>query len=128
MKTNLREIVYAKFDGKCAYCGIELNGKFQVDHLIAKARFVNKVLNEEVPNYLLHLDTDDVDHIDNLMPSCHSCNNYKHSLSIDEFRKQLSFIVSRLNEYHTIYKIAKRYNLIEEINKPVIFYFETLHQ
>ncbi|WP_460916053.1 hypothetical protein, partial [Spirosoma areae] len=36
--------------------------------------------------------------------------------------------VKSLNRDSTQYKIAKRYGFIEEIQKPVVFYFETVQQ
>ena len=119
-----RKKIYDKFGGKCAYCGCELNGKFQVDHLIPQSNFWNYVMNKRVPPYLSHLTIDDVNHIDNLMPACGSCNNYKSTFHIELFRHEIGELVRRLNSTFTQYRIAKRFGLIKETGMNVKFYFE----
>jgi len=104
-----RKKVLAKTNGKCAYCGCELN-KFQVDHIIPKRNFKGEGVND----------------ISNLLASCASCNNYKNTHSVEQFRIELGELVRRLNDTNTIYRIAKRYGHIEENVKPIVFYFETL--
>jgi len=101
--------VLAKTNGRCAYCGCELNNKFQVDHIVPQIR-----------------KGENIHHIDNLLPSCASCNNYKSTFSVEQFRKELGELVRRLNETNTIYRIAKRFNHVQEFVKPITFYFETL--
>lgn len=64
-------------------------------------------------------------HIDNQMPSCASCNINKHSMSLDDFRSLISGFITSLNRDSVQYKIAKRYGLIKEEIKPIVFYFET---
>jgi 5-methylcytosine-specific restriction endonuclease McrA len=124
LNKNIRSEVYNKYNGKCSYCGAELNGIFQVDHFVAKHRFVNEVRADYMPDHLKHLTEADVNHIDNLMPSCVSCNNYKHSSRIEDFRKQISYLVSGLNKNSSQYKFAKRFGLIVETNIEFKFYFE----
>ncbi len=65
-------------------------------------------------------------HIDNQNPSCASCNINKHGMDLEEFRNLIAGFMKHLNEINTQYKIAKRYGLFEETNKPVVFYFETI--
>jgi hypothetical protein len=60
------------------------------------------------------------------MPSCASCNINKHSEPLEFFRKAIMGYMKHLNEISTQYKIAKRYGLVIEDIKPIIFYFETL--
>jgi 5-methylcytosine-specific restriction endonuclease McrA len=120
-----RLAIYNKFGGKCAYCGSDLNGKFQIDHVIPQALFWNHVrYKKRVPSFLTHLNESDVNHQDNLVPSCQSCNNYKSTMDIETFRGELEKLVERLNKRSTQYKIAKRYGFIEERSFRVEFYFE----
>lgn len=101
-----RREVYNKYRGRCAYCGEKIAEKdMQIDLLI--------------PIY--NGGTDD---ITNYMPSCRMCNFYKSTMSIEKFRDQLSCIPGRLSERTFIYKMAKKYNLVVETKKPVIFYYE----
>jgi hypothetical protein len=62
--------------------------------------------------------------IDNQMPSCPSCNINKHSMSLESFRDLIAGFINSLNRDSTQYKIAKRYGLVQEVEKPVQFYFE----
>lgn len=101
-----RILVHKKYNYHCAYCGCELEYKdMQVDH-------INSV-------YL----NDDNINLDNLNPSCRMCNFYKSTMPIEKFRHQLGLILGRL-EKNYIYRLAKKYNLIEENPKEVKFYFE----
>lgn len=99
----------------------------QVDHIISQRNFWGDVKNKYgVPDFLSHLTENDVNHIDNLMPSCRSCNGYKSAMTLERFRKEISLQLERLNLRCTNYKIAKRFGMIQENNNPIIFYFETL--
>lgn len=103
---RLREQIYQKYDGHCAYCGCKLEYKdMQVDHL--KSVYGNDGSND----------------IDNLMPSCRMCNFYKSTFTLEIFRKNLETLHNRL-EKTFIYRLARKYNLIEEHKDEVIFYFE----
>lgn len=66
--------------------------------------------------------------IDNQVPACASCNINKHSQSLEEFRQMIAGFIKSLNRYSVQYKIAKRYGLVQEIDKPVVFYFENQSQ
>jgi 5-methylcytosine-specific restriction endonuclease McrA len=110
-----RQIVFNKYKGRCAYCGCELQKGWHVDHLepIYRNLYKKGCMRPENENK------------DNLMPSCASCNNYKNTFGLETFRKEIGLLVSRLNSTFTQYKIAKRFGLVSEIQKKVIFYFET---
>lgn len=102
----IREQVYKKYDGHCAYCGCKLEYKdMQVDHL--------------VPLYW-HNGKDD---ISNYMPACRMCNFYKSTCTLEKFRENLSTIHNRLDRNFT-YRISKRYGRVVEYNNPIVFYFE----
>src|SRR5665647_2382576 len=72
IKKNIRHIVFHKYGGHCAYCGGLINTKeMQIDHIIPKAFFLWHIKNKyKIPLFLLHLTEADVNHIDNLMPTC----------------------------------------------------------
>lgn len=105
-----RKAVYAKYGGRCAYCGRELLYKeMQVDHLepVAFMRGGNG--------------------IGNLMPACRRCNFYKGCFSLEGFREQLAEIPRRLREHKNhsmIYNLALMHGLVEETGRPVKFHFE----
>ena len=45
-------------------------------------------------------------------------------MSLEEFRDLITGFMKHLNEINTQYKIAKRYGLVSETIKPIVFYFE----
>jgi hypothetical protein len=47
-------------------------------------------------------------------------------MSLEEFRSLIQGFMKHLNELNTQYKIAKRYGLVIENIKPIVFYFEYL--
>lgn len=98
--------VYEKYNGHCAYCGCELELKdMQVDHI------------ESVYWY------NGANDIENYNPACRMCNFYKSTMPIEDFRKQLGKLTSGLKDIFA-YRLAKKYGLIQEVEKPVKFYFE----
>lgn len=129
-----REIIFNKYDGKCAYCGDPLKKGWHVDEFLPVKRLRSfkkdgngdriwkngKYLEETI---ILHPENFN---IDNQMPSCPSCNINKHSGSIEEFRSLITGFMKHLNEINTQYKIAKRYGLVKEDIKPIIFHFEKI--
>ena len=121
-----RIAVYNKFNGRCAYCGGEIGfSMMQIDHIIPRRNFLWHVKNRfKVPLFLKHLTENDVNHIDNLFPSCKTCNSWKTAFDIETFRDELEKQIKRLNNYSANYRMAKRYGLVEETEKPIIFYFE----
>ena len=111
-----RQIVYDKFDGKCAYCGCELKAGFHIDHIEPKRRNSDgSCLNPQNES------------LSNMNPSCPSCNIMKHNQSIEQFRVMIKNFVTNLNKYNNQYKFAKKYGLVIENDIEVKFYFETLN-
>lgn len=119
--------IYSKYNGKCAYCGCDiLLNNMQIDHVIPQRNFEWHIKNRhfKVPDFLKHLTIDDLNNEDNLLPSCRVCNGWKSTSDLELFRSELEVQTKRLNERSSNYRIAKKYGLIEEINNPIIFYFE----
>lgn len=129
MKKSDRQKVFDKYGGKCAYCGCELQKGWHVDEIEPVVRNWKYVWdsslnrNRKVADGCCHPERF---HIDNQNPSCASCNINKHSMPLEEFRKTIAKFVNSLNLYSVQYKFAKKYGLVEETQKPVVFYFETL--
>lgn len=122
-----RDIVYRKCNGRCGYCGEELNSKFQVDHIIPQSFFGGHIKNKfRVPKFLWHLTENDVNHIDNLLPTCSVCNKWKSAHDLELFRTEISEQLKRLKDYNSNYRFALRYHLVQETPHPITFYFETL--
>ena len=107
-KINRKEI-HDKYNCRCAYCGSYITLKeMQIDHLVPLYRNDS---DEQLNKWGKIRGTND---ISNLMPSCGSCNHYKSTFTLDEFRNRLYMIRKRLNTFNAIYSISKRYGLIEE--------------
>lgn len=127
MKKADRQRVFDKFNGHCAYCGCLLEGGWHVDELLPVIR-----IHEYNKNTGKFRSTGTCRHperlkFDNQMPSCPSCNINKHSMSLEQFRELIKGFMHHLNHVNTQYKIAKRYGLVTENDKDVIFYFESYH-
>lgn len=127
MKSN-RQKIFEKYGGHCAYCGEEITIKdMQVDHIIPKNEFWSHIKNDiHIPEFLRHLKLNDLNHIDNLNPACRVCNKWKSAFHLELFRFELSEQLKRLHKNIAPYRMAKKYGLIEEKSKPIVFYFETL--
>ncbi len=123
MKKSDRQIVFNKYGGKCAYCGCDLQKGWHVDHLEPVQRVLKYTRDRG-----LYTDGEmrnpERDTMENYNPSCASCNILKSDSSIENFRKRIGDFVNSLNLYHTQYKFAKKYGLVQETNDPVVFYFE----
>ena len=122
-KQKLRNRIYEKYDGRCAYCGEFLKKGWHVDELKPIIRNLkrdknHKTVSDNTCQYPENLNEN------NQMPSCPSCNINKHSLSLENFRKSIEHFIVSLNRNSVQYKIAKRYGLIQETGNKVIFYFE----
>jgi hypothetical protein len=133
MKKSEREIVFNKYGGRCAYCGCELQKGWHVDELLPVVRDWEYVPSKGKSNYDMVKRTTGMRNpenlnIENQMPACASCNILKSSQSIEVFRLSISGFIKSLNSYVNQYKFAKRYGLVEEINKPVVFFFEKLNK
>jgi len=106
-----RKAVYNKTNGHCAYCGIEITFKqMQVDHVIP-------INGWHIPG---------PDTLDNMLPTCRSCNHYKSRSDLEGFRKMLEDQLHVLMRDNVTYQIAVRYGLVNPNPQPVVFYFEKL--
>lgn len=113
-----RETLFGKYNGKCAYCGCELQKGWHVDHIEPIVRSWWNGTCEKPENK----------RIDNCNPACASCNIMKSSESLESFRNKISGFINSLNQYSTQYKFAKRYGLVAETNIKVKFYFENIYE
>lgn len=118
LSPKVREAVYYKYDGHCAYCGKELTSKdYQVDHLIPvqRERF-GKYTEEQLERF------------ENYMPACRRCNHYKRAHSLEVFRKYIEEIPAKLYRDNYIYKVGLDYGLVEAHEHKIKFYFEWLEE
>lgn len=118
MKKEIREQVYNKYQGHCAYCGKKIEYKdMQLDHIIPQWHLDDVRFNWQ---------WDKIETIENYMPSCRRCNHYKRGSSLETFRKMIEEIPSKLFRDNYIFKVACDYGLFNSENQKIKFYFETV--
>ena len=104
---HIRQQVYEKYGGCCAYCGRSLEYKeMQVDHLIP-------------------LRSGGADNMENYMPACRRCNHYKRGSSLETFRRMIEKIPEKLQRDSYIFKVGVDYGFFEAWDRSVTFYFES---
>lgn len=102
--------VYDKLGGHCAYCGCEIGlDEMQVDHITP-------------------LRKGGADVLPNMFPACRSCNHYKSSLDVEQFRRMIEKMPETLSRDSATYRNATRFGLVEPKPHPVVFYFEKLEE
>lgn len=100
-----RKLVFNKFGGRCAYCGIVLVRGFHIDHVVPLKKGGSCDM-------------------DNLYPSCRRCNSWKKTFDLEQFREEIEAQTDRLLKRSPQYNLAFDYGLIKETQKKVTFYFE----
>lgn len=106
----VRQAVYEKFGGRCAYCGRKIEYRdMQVDHFL--------------PLRAWWIDDAGSDDFTNLMPSCRMCNHYKRANPLEIFRRYIQEIPRKLRQNY-IYKVGVVYGNVIENEKPIEFFFE----
>ena len=117
-KLKIRESVFQKYDGHCAYCGKILNkSHFAIDHI--------------EPRFRAHSDTQllqlnrirGADSIENFNPSCMGCNSSKSTYTIEKWRSEINKKHERLLKFEPSYNLLFRLGMIEQ-TRSCIFYFE----
>lgn len=118
MTKEQRLRIYAKFGGRCAYCGRLIEYKdMQVDHISAKYPMVCDGADKAAVNAA-----------ENLNPSCRMCNFRKGTLGIEEFRAEIRLQAEREMQRFQA-RMSAAYGLIEyREDKKIKFYFETQQQ
>lgn len=109
---EVRKQVFNKFQGKCAYCGTNLNNyNFQIDHIIPLRRGMDDCVKGD-------------NSIENFNPCCASCNSSKSCMDLEKWRIQLQRKVKVIENESSAYRIAKRFGSVIENNEPIMFHFE----
>ena len=113
-----RKEVYKKYNGHCAYCGKEIEIKdMQIDHMWSKsdgesyARIFGKVELESIENY---------------MPTCRRCNNYKSRFSLEHWRSFMLDLNERALKQITV-KVGIDFGIIKVEKFDGKFYFEKVN-
>ena len=125
MKKSLRQQVYRKYNGRCAYCGKKLGYKdMQVDHIIPKAR-AHFLKTEQGRKDIGGINIFNVNQLENLNPSCRRCNYYKRCNSLERFRQLMKDLDYNVETLCFLNKLAIDYGIIKITPFNGVFYFET---
>ena len=113
-----RERVYAKFGGRCAYCGQPLQNRWHKDHKEPICRsWSNK-------NLAIYGRKKGEDSEENLVPACPRCNLRKSMMTVDQFRVTIENEIAMLRQYNDKYRLAEDFGIVKETGQQVVFYFE----
>lgn len=118
-------LVYAKYNGHCAYCGKELAYKdMQVDHIVPLRRRTSQEAIDRFNRNNVQQIKKGTNDLSNLMPACEICNAVKGEMSIEEFREEIKKQAERVMKTFQA-KMSEAYGLIEFHDYPINFYFES---
>ena len=130
LSKDQRDQIKSMFGGHCAYCGVVLGDKWHADHVIAIRRdseFVPAPKDSPYTHVSRTTGTcanPELDCIENMMPSCSPCNLYKGGNTLEGWREQLQELNRKLNDYSKHFRFAKLFGLVQETERPIVFYFE----
>lgn len=105
-----RQMIYDKMGGYCAYCGTPIALKaMQADHIVP-------------------LKKGGVDEVRNMLPACRSCNHYKSTLTVEQFRVCIERWPVILERDSVTYRNAVRFGQVMPTPRRVVFFFEQLRE
>lgn len=124
-----REQVRMMFGGHCAYCGVELTGKWHVDHVKAVYRDSVWVRSTDGrPGYYASTGKmllAENDHIDNCFPACVPCNISKGPCDLEGWRTWIEVRIAEvLRRNEANFRHAERFGRVIVVTEPVVFWFE----
>lgn len=123
-----RKLVWEKSSGYCWYCGcdIALESRWHADHVepIFRESAYRVVGNLRCIVKTGECSRPENDKIENIVPSCAPCNNFKLTFSVEEFRREIESQIERGRKHSVNFRTAERFKLIEVKPEPVIFWFE----
>jgi 5-methylcytosine-specific restriction endonuclease McrA len=114
---RLRDIVFNKYNGHCAYCGVKLKPYFHIDHINPIYRGWS---NNELEKYKIDRGKDN---LENYNPCCPSCNSSKSTLSIEKWRVEIDKKYDRLLRDQSSFALLTRLGIIKKVSNCT-FYFE----
>ena len=118
-RKELRQKVYDKYGGHCAYCGKKIAIEdVQIDHIVPIRRGDTQ---QQLDKYDIQKGADD---ISNYNPSCRSCNFRKGVYSIEQFREEIRKQCKGIMKRSFQVRQSMDYGLLEYYDKPIVFYFE----
>lgn len=120
----IRQMVYDKYNGHCAYCGKGITMKnMQIDHITPVMWTVYGTKEQREPIEQM-VATGTMDSIDNYMPACRSCNYYKGMGDIESLRNRILTQLDHTCRSSFQVRLAMQYGMIEYKPWDGKFYFE----
>lgn len=119
-KKQEREYLYNKMNGRCGYCGCKLEVRWHIDHIEPLGRIIGW------DGHVSKVTFPERDILENKIASCPKCNLFKSNFPLYIFRRKIEEAFEEVLKYSFKLKMAKKYGLVKETNKKVIFYFETI--
>lgn len=105
MSIMLRKEILKKYDGRCAYCGNQINEtNMTIDHFDPKSKGGSLSIH-------------------NLVPSCKRCNEIKADGSIKDMKKKIEKSIKTLSR-NKDFQMLKKYGLLKIEKEPIVFYYE----
>lgn len=118
-----RETLRAMFGGKCGYCGNVMH-KMHADHVEPCIRVRCDPWGKPLADpYMVKPESHTVS---NMMPACAPCNLHKGRYSLEQWRVYLQRSAEIVRKQTSTFRAGERFGIITVIEKPVIFYFETI--
>jgi len=109
-----REEILKKTDGHCAYCGVDLSGKkWHADHIDPIFRGWDKKPERAGS-----------DELENMYPACRRCNLRKSTLTVEQFRDEISKQADRLRRDSSAFRLAEDFGVVKITHTKPKFYFE----
>ena len=111
-----RSYVYGLCNGHCAYCGKAITlREMQVDHFLSM---------ETGP--AIAYGRGEIDSLDNYLPACRSCNYRKSTMTVEQFRMNVSRLHDVLMRDSVTYRDAVRFGQVTPAQHIQLFYYEKL--
>lgn len=124
----MRQKVYDKYHGHCAYCGKEIGYKdMQIDHIVPVMKSYYGI-KEEAERVRRMIADGSLNGIDNLMPACRACNFYKSMNDIERFRQRILTELEHTCRSTFQTKLAMQYGMISYKPWDGKFYFEKIKE
>lgn len=118
-----REALRAKFGGRCAYCGCELD-KMHADHMEPVVRLFTDPWSRPLPAAERSLKNPERNVVANMMPSCAPCNLHKGGYSLEQWRVYIQRSAEIVRKQTSTFRAGERFGVISVSDAPVVFYFE----
>ena len=133
---TVRQKVFEKYNGRCAYTGKQLIGIWEIDHAIPKHYFIWDQTDATKELFNIRYNVND---IENLLPSLKIVNHYKRGYTVEQFRQYMMNFHVRLSKLPKnpkversirrkcyMLKVAEAFDIT--VDKPFLgkFYFELI--